>query len=215
MTSIRLHGYWRSGPTYRTRIALEYKGVAWESVPVNLMTGEQRGAAYLQLQPQGLVPALEVDGAVLTQSPAILEWIEETYPDPPLLPVDRNDRAVVRAMAAVIACDIHPLHNIRIFKALKQDFAATQEQVDAWAAHWVVEGFAALDSLIARHGRGFAFGDRPTLADCYLAPQIYSAGRFGVDLTPFPHVVAAAEAAGKLPAFIAAHPSAQPDALPV
>ncbi len=212
-TSVRLHGYWRSGTTYRVRIALGLKGVAWEPVPVNLLAGEQRDAAYLKLQPQGLVPALEVDGTILGQSPAILEWIEETWPEPPLLPADPTGRAIVRAMAAAMGCDIHPLHNLRVFKRLKQELGATQPQIDAWAAHWIAEGFAALDGMIAEHGRGYAYGHRPTLADCYLAPQLYTAERFHVDLTPYPHIVVAAEATRALPAFAAAHPAAQPDAV--
>ena len=213
--AVRLHGYWRSGTTYRVRIALGLKGVAWETVPVNLLAGEQHGAGYLRLQPQGLLPALEVDGTVFGQSPAILEWIEETFPDPPLLPPGAADRAIVRAMAAAMACDIHPLHNLRVFKRLKQDFAASPAQIDDWAAYWIAEGFAALEGMIARYGSGFAFGDRPTLADCYLAPQLYTAQRFHVDLAPYPHILAAGEAARALPAFVAAHPSAQPDAVAV
>ena len=210
---IRLHGYWRSGTTYRVRIALGLKGLEWETVPVNLLAGEQRADDYLRLQPQGLVPALEVDGVVLGQSPAILEWIEEVFPDPPLLPADPADRAIVRGMAAAMGCDIHPLHNMRVFKALKADLGASQAQTDAWAAHWIAEGFTALEGMIAAHGRGFAFGDGPGLADCYLAPQYYTAQRFGVDVAPYPHIVAAVAAAAGLPAFAAAHPAAQPDAV--
>ncbi|TVV71172.1 maleylacetoacetate isomerase [Sphingomonas solaris] len=211
---LRLHGYWRSGTTYRVRIALGLKGLGWETVPVNLLEGAQKGEAYRRLQPQGLVPALEADGLVIAQSPAILEWIEETYPDPPLLPSTPADRAAVRAMAAAIACDIHPLHNPRVFARLKQDHAAAPADTEAWAAHWIAEGLAALEQLVARHGGGLAFGDRPTLADCYLVPQIYTANRFHVDLSPYPRLVAAAAAAGALPAVAAAHPAAQPDAPP-
>lgn len=209
---LRLHGYWRSGTTYRVRIALSLKGLAWQTVPVDLPGHAHHDDAYRRLQPQGLVPALEADGLVLGQSPAILEWIEETFPEPPLLPADPAARAIVRAMAAMMACDIHPLHNPRVFDRLKARHGASETDTAAWAAHWIAEGFAALESLIARHGRGFAFADRPTLADCYLVPQIYSARRFAVDLAPFPRLVAAGEAAAALPAVAAAHPARQADA---
>ncbi|WP_339914619.1 maleylacetoacetate isomerase [uncultured Brevundimonas sp.] len=207
-----LHGYWRSGTSYRTRIALNLKGLTYDQVGVDLRQGAQRSAAYLALNPQGLVPALEVDGQVLTQSPAILEWLEETCPEPPLLPVDTGARAQVRAMAALIGCDIHPLNNLRALKALRQDFGADQAATDAWAGHWVHAGFAALEALVARHGDGWAWGDAPTLADCYLIPQIYSARRFNVSLEAYPRLLAIETAAEAHPAFIAAHPDRQPDA---
>jgi maleylpyruvate isomerase len=206
------HGYWRSGTSYRTRIALNLKGLDYEVAPVNLIEGAQKSEAFLRLNPQGLVPALEADGLVLTQSPAILEWLEETFPEPPLLPGGTAERAQVRAMAALIGCDIHPLNNLRVLKALKGDFAASQEQVDAWAARWISAGFEALERLIERHGDGFCFGDRPTLVECYLIPQIYSAERFNVDLSPFRRVREAGQRALALPAVAAAHPDRQPDA---
>ena len=209
---MRLHGYWRSGTSYRVRIALGLKGVAFEQVPVNLLAGDQRGEAYRALNPQALVPALEVDGAVLTQSPAILEWLEERYPDPPLLPASANDRATVRAIAALIGCDVHPLGNLRVLNALRSGFGADDAAVKHWAVRWIGDGFAALETMIARHGDGLAFGNSPTLADCYLVPQVYSAERFGVDLIPYPRLLAAAERARALPAFAAAHPDRQPDA---
>lgn len=207
-----LHGYWRSGTSYRTRIALNLKGVAYEQATHDLRRGEQGSDAYRALNPQGLVPALEVDGAVLTQSPAILEWLEECYPEPPLLPDDPLARAAVRAMAAAVACDIHPLGNLRVLSALRQDFGADEAAVGHWIARWIGDGFAALEVLIARDGDGFAFGDTPTLADCCLVPQVYSAERFGVDLTPYPCLVAAAEHARAVPAIAAAAPERQPDA---
>ena len=207
-----LHGYWRSGTSYRTRIALELKGLAYEQRGVDLRQGEQRSTAYLALNPQGLVPALEVDGAVLTQSPAILEWLEEAHPAPPLLPSDPVDRAMVRAMAALVGCDIHPLNNLRVGKALRETFGADQTAVDAWAARWIVPGFAALEALVARHGAGWCFGAAPTLADCYLVPQIYSARRFNVPLDAFPRLLGIEAAAAAHPAFVAAHPDRQPDA---
>jgi len=158
------------------------------------------------------VPALEADGDVLTQSPAILEWLEERYPAPALLPTDLSDRAVVRAMAATVACDIHPLNNLRVVQALQRDFGLDAAAVQAWMARWMSDGFAALEVMIARHGRGFAFGDTPTIADCCLVPQAYSAERFAIDLTPYPQLAAAVERARALPAFQAAHPDRQPDA---
>ena len=141
------HGYWRSGAAYRTRIALNLKGLDYETAPVNLVEGAQRSDAFLALNPQGLVPALEADGLVLTQSPAILEWLEETFPEPPLLPGGTAERAQVRAMAALIGCDVHPLNNLRVLKALRSEFGASQEQVDAWAGRWIGAGFEALETM--------------------------------------------------------------------
>ncbi len=212
--SLILHAYWRSGTSYRTRIALGLKGLAYEVRPVDLRAGQQGEAAYKALDPQGLVPALEADGRVLIQSPAILEWLEETHPDPPLLPRGAGPRAEVRAMAAIVGCDIHPLNNLRVLRALKRDLSAGDDQLSAWEARWIADGFAALEQLIARRGAGFAWGETPTLADCYLIPQVYSAERFGVDLEPFPLIRAVDERARTLPAFAAAHPDRQPDAAP-
>jgi maleylpyruvate isomerase len=207
-----LHGYWRSGAAWRTRIALALKGLEYDQQGVDLRTGAQRSDAFVALNPQGMVPALEVDGAVLTQSPAILEWLEETHPLPPLLPADPVARAQVRAMAALIGCDIHPLNNLRVGKALRESFGADQAAVDAWAERWIAPGFAALEALVVRHGAGWCFGDVPTLADCYLIPQIYSARRFNVPLDAFPRLLAVDSAAAAHPAFAAAHPDRQPDA---
>ena len=208
-----LHGYWRSGTSYRVRIALALKGIAVNQVTLDLRTGAQGSDAYRALNPQALVPTLELeDGSVLTQSPAILEWLEECYPDPPLLPGDATQRAIVRAMAATIACDVHPLNNMRVLNSLRQDFAADAAAVNGWIARWIVDGFTALEQLVARHGQGFAFGSTATLADCHLVPQVYSAERFDIDLSAFPHLAAAAARARALPAFAAAHPDRQPDA---
>jgi maleylpyruvate isomerase len=207
-----LHGYWRSGTSYRTRIALNLKGLAYETSPVDLRTGAQKSEAYLALNPQGLVPALETDnGLVLTQSPAILEWLEEAHPAPALLPSGAADRAVVRAMAALIGCDIHPLNNLRVLKAVRE-LGADQTGVDAWAGRWILDGFTALEAMVTRHGEGWCFGDAPSLVDCYLIPQIYSARRFNVDLTAFPRLLAVEAQADRHPAFVAAHPDNQPDA---
>ncbi len=207
-----LHGYWRSGAAYRTRIGLNLKGLAYEQRGVDLRTGAQRSEAFVALNPQGMVPALEVDGAVLTQSPAILEWLEDSFPTPPLLPPEPVGRAHVRAMAALIGCDIHPLNNLRVGKALRETFAADQSAVDAWAARWIRPGFEALERLVAVHGAGWCYGDRPGLADCYLIPQIYSARRFNVPLDGFPRLLEIDRAAAVHPAFVAAHPDRQPDA---
>lgn len=209
-----LHAYWRSGTSYRSRIALNLKGLDYEVRPVNLLAGEQGSSAYRALDPQGLVPALEAGGQTLIQSPAIIEWLEETFPQPPLLPTGPIDRAAVRAMAAVVGCDIHPLNNLRVLRALKRDLSASDEQIFAWETRWMGDGFRALEELIARHGRGFSWGEEPTLADCYLVPQVYSAERFGVDLEPYPLIRAVNERCRALPAFAAAHPNRQPDAGP-
>lgn len=206
-----LHGYFRSGTSYRTRIALNLKGLAYEQRGIDLRQGVQKSEAFLALNPQGLVPALEIDGQVLTQSPAILEWLEEVHPSPPLLPSAPGDRAQVRAMAALIGCDIHPLNNLRVMGVVRS-LGADQAGVDAWAGRWIDAGFSALETLVARHGDGWCWGDAPTLADCYLIPQIYSARRFNVDLSPFPRLMAIDARAANEPAFIAAHPDRQPDA---
>ncbi|WP_029417140.1 maleylacetoacetate isomerase [Brevundimonas bacteroides] len=207
-----LHGYFRSGAAYRTRIALNLKGVTYEQSGVDLRTGAQRSEAFLALNPQGMVPALETDQGVLTQSPAILEWLEETYPEPPLLPKEPDDRARVRAMAALIGCDIHPLSNLRVLTELRTNWGADQARIDGWAARWMVPGLQALTALVESHGRGWSWGAAPTLIDCYLIPQLYSARRFNIDLTPFPTLLAVEAQALAHPAFEAAHPDRQPDA---
>lgn len=210
--AVTLHGYWRSSAAYRVRIALNLKGIDYAQVSHDLLAGDQRDPSYLAIAPHGLVPALQVGDRVLIESPAIIEWIEARWPTPPLLPGDAGEAAVVRGMAALIGCDIHPLNNLRVLNHLREEFQASKEQVKGWIGHWIAEGFAPLEQLVARHGSGFAYGGSPTLADCYLVPQLYNAGRFGVDLSPYPHLVAAGEAALKLPAIEAAHPDRQPDA---
>lgn len=207
-----LHGYFRSGTSYRTRIALHLKGLDYETRPVDLRTGDQGTDAYRGLSPQGLVPALETADGVLFQSPAILEWLEERFPEPPLLPESPADRAVARAMAAIVGCDIHPLNNLRVLKTLRQDFGADDAMTDAWAARWILPGLDALDKMVARHGRGWCFGDQPGLVDCYLIPQLYSARRFHVPLDGFVHLAEIDGRAQGHPAFRAAHPDRQPDA---
>ncbi|WP_426022305.1 maleylacetoacetate isomerase [Brevundimonas sp. PWP3-1b1] len=207
-----LHGYWRSGASYRVRIALNLKGLGYDLAAHDLRKGEQKTADYLALNPQGMVPALQHGDLIVTQSPAILEWLEETHPEPALLPTAANDRATVRAMAALIGCDIHPLNNLRVLKALRSNFEADQATVDAWAAGWIAPGFDALEALIARHGGAWCFGDAPTLADCYLIPQLYSARRFNMDLSPWPRLLSIEATAQAHPAFASAHPDRQPDA---
>ncbi|WBQ11174.1 maleylacetoacetate isomerase [Hyphomonadaceae bacterium ML37] len=210
-----LHGYFRSGTTYRVRLALNWKGLKYETVPVNLVDGGQRAADYLARNPQGLVPALEADGRILTQSPAIIEWIEETWPERPLLPADPHERARVRAFAAAIGCDIHPIQNLRVMKKLRADHGADQDGATAWARHWIETGFTALEALAADAGGqgGFIFGSGPSLAEIYLLPQMFNARRFGVELSPFPRLVAADVAARALPELAAADPALQPDAV--
>ena len=207
-----LHGYWRSGASYRVRIALNLKGLALDNAAHDLRKGEQKAADYVALNPQGMVPALQDGDLILTQSPAILEWLEETHPAPALLPKGANDRATVRAMAALIGCDIHPLNNLRVLKAIRSEFNADQAAVDAWAAGWIAPGFDALEALVARHGAGWSFGDAPTLVECYLIPQMYSARRFNMDLSPWPRLLAVEQTALAHRAFASAHPDVQPDA---
>lgn len=206
-----LHGYFRSGTSYRTRIALNLKGLPYRQVAVDLRTGAQKADAYVALNPQGLVPTLEVETGVLIQSPAILEWLEEAYPQPALLPSSAHERAVVRAMAAVVGCDIHPLNNLRVLQALRAK-GATQAEIDSWAGNWIHAGFVALQTMVQIHGKGWCYGDQPSLADCYLVPQIYSAWRFNVDLSAYPALLAIEQRAQEHPAFIAAHPDNQLDA---
>lgn len=208
--SLTLHGYWRSSAAYRVRLALGLKGLSYDSVAHDLRRGAQRAEDYRLLQPQGLVPVLETPDGPLIQSPAILEWLEERYPDPPLLPGESVGRAVVRAMAAIVACDIHPINNLRVLTRLREDMGADEAAIRRWIGHWVSEGFAALETLIAQHGDGYAYGDRPTLADCHILPQVYNAQRFAVDLSPYPLLTASA---ARLHALVPdAAPEAQGDA---
>lgn len=207
-----LHSYWRSSAAYRVRIALNLKGVSYQQVTHDLRQGAQSAADYRAVNPQGLIPALEADDVVLTQSPAILEWLEERYADPPLLPQRLADRAVVRAMGAIVACDIHPLNNLRVLKQLRDQFQADGAAEKVWMTVWIASGFEALEGMIHRYGRGFSFGDHPTLADCCLLPQVYNANRFGIDMAPYPCIRAAVAALNSLPAVADAHPDNQPDA---
>lgn len=209
-----LHGYWRSSAAYRVRIALNLKGLGFSQANHDLRTGAQQSESFRALNPQGLVPALELDGEAFTQSGAIIELLDELYPDPPLLPREPHARAHARAMTALIACDIHPLNNLRVLSVLRRDLSASEDQVSDWIARWITEGFAALEPLIARYGGAYAFGDQPGIVDCHLVPQVYSAERFKVDLSTYPRLRAVADHARAHPAFAAAHPSVQPDADP-
>jgi maleylacetoacetate isomerase/maleylpyruvate isomerase len=191
---------------------LNLKGLAFDYAAVNLLSGDQHAAAYRRLNPQELTPALETDeGRVLTQSLAILEWLEEVHPVPPLLPADPFDRARVRAMAALVACDIHPLNNLRVQQQLTAMNVDAEARL-AWTQRWIHDGFRALEPMIAAHTAGFAFGATPTLADCLLIPQVYSAERYQVDLAAYPAIAAVAARCAATPAFQAAHPEQQPDA---
>lgn len=212
MSDILFHGYWRSSAAYRVRIALNLKGLDYEEVDHDLRTGAHKDSAYKAIAPAGLVPAIEYDGHAYTQSLAILEWLEECWPEPALLPKGSSERAIVRAMALTVGADIHPLNNLRILKYLKSELGQSQGGIETWMSHWTQEGFVALEVMIARHGKGFAFGATPTFADCFLVPQVFNAERFNVNLEFFPHIRAVAEKARALPAFAAASPDSQPAA---
>lgn len=206
-----LYGYWRSSAAYRVRIALALKGLAWETAPVDLLRGEQLDAGFAGLNPNRRVPVLVEGKAVLTQSLAIIEYLEELHPEPPLLPRQPLERARVRAACQLIACDIHPLGNSGVMAALRDRFGADEAARADWARHWIARGFAALE-VMAAEGGPYLLGKAITMADVLLVPQMYNARRFGVDLAPFPRLVAADAAMQALPAVEAARPEAQPDA---
>jgi maleylacetoacetate isomerase/maleylpyruvate isomerase len=209
--ALKLYSAARSNAAQRVRIALNLKGLAYDYAPVDLAASEQHKAAYRAVNPQRLVPALEADAGVLTESLAILEWLDETTPQPPLLPADAWDRAIVRGMAQIIVSDVHPLTTLRIMRALGAMRVSETDQ-HTWMTRWIGDGLQAFEAKVAEHGRGWAFGDQPGLADCCLVPQLQSAEHFGVSLEPYPAIRAVAERAAEHPAFIAAHPSQQPDA---
>ena len=213
---MRFHGFFRSGAAWRCRIAFGLKGIAPEFVPVHLRRGggEQKTPAYKAMNPQGLVPTLEVDGHALTQSLAIIEWLDETMPEPALLPKDPFERAEVRAFALAIACDIHPINNLRILNYLKDPLGHSQDEVDAWYRHWCEAGLSALEAVARRHaGKGrFVFGDAPGLGEICLVPQMGGARRFGTDTNAYPRLTEVEAACMALPAFADAVPGKQPDA---
>ncbi|EWG99715.1 maleylacetoacetate isomerase [Halomonas sp. BC04] len=210
-----LYGYFRSSAAYRVRIALNLKGLAYDQGLVNLVKGEQRGQENLARNPQGLVPVLKTDdGTQLTQSLAICEYLEERYPEPPLLPIDPADRARVRALAQLVACEIHPLNNLKVLKYLVHELKLDEEAKLAWYRHWITEGFTALEAMLAREaGTGdFCHGDTPTLADLCLVPQVFNAERFECDLSAYPRIRRITNNCRALDAFHRASPGEQPDA---
>jgi maleylacetoacetate isomerase len=204
-----LHDYWRSSAAYRIRIALNLKGVEYESRQVDLRADVQKSADYLALNPQGLVPMLEIDGHRLTQSVAIINYLDMRYPNQPLIPASAAERAHVVAMAMIVACDIHPINNLRVLKYLKNELGHSQDEVDAWYAHWIVEGLPALEAMAAPSAGKFLFGNAPTGADVCLIPQLYNARRFDVPLDGYPTLRRAEDNANQLEAFAAAHPDRQ------
>ena len=213
---LKLYSYWRSSAAYRVRIALGLKGIAWESVSVHLVRdgGEQRKPSYRRINPQGRVPALEHDGRVLTQSLAIIEYLDETWPEPALLPSTAAARARVRALAQLIACDIHPLNNLRVLQYIGKEFGQSEDARNDWYRHWIADGFDALEALLAASpetGR-YCHGDTPGLADVLLVPQVYNARRYQCDLAAYRTITRIDQACSALPAFESARPERQPDA---
>ncbi|SPF78038.1 maleylacetoacetate isomerase [Pseudoprimorskyibacter insulae] len=213
---MQFYGYFRSSSAYRCRIAFNLKGLEYDFTSVHLRRGggQQKTPEYRAMNPQALVPTLVNGDLTLIQSMAILEWLEDTYPEPAILPADKDKRAQVRAFANIIACDVHPLQNLRVLQYLGDEFGADQAAKDAWCQRWITDGLMACEDLLAKqsHGSAFCFGETPGLADICLVPQVFSAGRFGVDLAAMPRVTAVYEACQALSAFANAAPGKQPDA---
>jgi len=210
---MKLYTYFRSSASFRVRIALNLKGLSYAPAFVHLPKGEHRGAGYASVNPQSLLPTLEDGGRLLTQSLAILEYLEETHPSPPLLPKDPFERARVRSLAMLVACEIHPVNNLRVLQHLKRALGQNEEQVNAWYRHWIGDGLAKLEADLARPGTGiYCHGNLPTVADCCLVPQVFNAQRYQCDTTPYPTVMRVFAACMKLEAFERAQPAKQPDA---
>lgn len=213
---LKLYSYFRSSASYRVRIALNLKGLPYEYVPVHLLRdgGQQLLPAYRALNPDGLVPTLVEDDQVLIQSVAMVEYLDETHPEPPLLPGSALDRAYIRAVAQEVACEIHPLNNLRVLKYLKHTLGVAEEAKDAWYRHWVELGFESVNTNLVRTGKAgrFCFGDTPTLADICLVPQVFNAQRFNIDVSRYPAIARVFESSMALPAFQQAEPKTQPDA---
>jgi maleylpyruvate isomerase len=211
---MKLYNFWRSGTSHRTRIALNLKGLSFDYVSVHLGKEAHLSESFKAINPQQLVPALDTKQQVLIQSPAIIEWLEETYPNPALLPADADGRAKVRALAAIVGCDVHPINNRRILEYLRKVYGVDEAAINTWCGHWISAGFDAYEALLRADGaRGrFSFGNTPTVADVYLVPQVESARRFKVDLSRWPLISAVDQACGELDAFRRAAPALQPDA---
>jgi len=209
MTRPIFYEYFRSSAAYRVRIALKLKGIDYESRQIDLREGEQRSDEYRAINPQGLVPMLEVDGHRITQSLAIIVYLDMRYPNQPLLPASADARSHVISLSETVACDIHPLNNLRVLKYLKSELGHSQEDVDRWYAHWITEGLSALEAIAAPRAGTFLLGDGPTAADCCLIPQLYNARRFNVPLDDYPTLLRVDENANRLDAFAAAHPDRQ------
>ena len=209
---MKLYSYYRSSAAYRVRIALNLKGLTYDYLPVNLLEKEQKSETYMAMNPQGLVPAIATEnGDILAQSVAVLEWLEETYPTPPLLPSDALQRARVRSLVNNIACDIHPILNMAVTNYLQRQLAADEGQVFEWYCTWIDRGFHAVEQTLANRSGAFCFGDEATLADCLLVPQVYNAHRFEIPMDAYPNISRVADHCNTLEPFQAAHPSRQPD----
>ena len=209
---MKLYTYWRSSAAYRVRIALNLKGLSHELITVDLVAGDHKLDEYKAVNPQALVPTLEVDGLALSQSLAIIEYLDECYPETPLLPQDPVNRAAVRSLAQTVACDIHPLNNLRVLKYLVGELEVGKDAKDIWYAHWIGEGFNGIEARLQETAGKFCFGDAPTLADVFLVPQVYNARRFNCDLNYFPKIVEVEQHCLTLDAFDKARPERQPDA---